>query len=228
MSICRRIDLIYLPVEESSLYICMSKCRPIMSIGRSRPNKPTCRRVDRRSRNQDLNVRPHYVQLYHIGSSYILSFIKQTFFVVQYNKQGVGGDRGAEMEHNRGGIYLQKWSIIEGVDLQKWRRIEGIHTSRNGAKQSRGEEFFFRNVHSGKGRVRGGVAFTSRNGAENQDTCLYSLSRLLQLLAHELILDASSSSPAQIELGSETGTRVQTLSFKIFLKIHLKRKVFLQ
>ena len=75
--------------------------------------------------------------------------------------------------------------------------------------------------------MRGGVAFTSRNGAENQDTCLYSLSRLLQLLAHELILDASSSSPAQIELGSETGTRVQTLSFKIFL-IHLKYKNFLQ
>jgi len=64
----------------------------------------------------------------------------------------------------------------------------------------------------------GWEAFTSRNGAENQDTCLYSLSRLLQLLAHELILDASSSSPAQIELGSETGTRVQTLSFQDLFK----------
>lgn len=119
-------------------------------------------------------------------------------------KDGGWGDLATKMEHNGG---------VVGFYLQKWRRIEWRFTSRNGAKLIRGGDFY---SEMDLEERLGWEAFTSRNGAENQDTCLYSLSRLLQLLAHELILDASSSSPAQIELGSETGTRVQTLSFQDF------------
>ena len=122
----------------------------------------------------------------------------------EMEKDGGWGDLATKMEHNGG---------VVGFYLQKWRRIEWRFTSRNGAKLIRGGDFY---SEMDLEERLGWEAFTSRNGAENQDTCLYSLSRLLQLLAHELILDASSSSPAQIELGSETGTRVQTLSFQDF------------